>query len=299
MTGSNKVMLGKHPQPSGKAPNSLATGPLPNFLLVGAMKSGTTQLARNLSAHPECFIPRQKGTHFFDREFDKGLAWYRAQFTAATTEVAIGEASPAYMYLGEAVERIGEQLPEARLLAILRNPVTRAYSHYWHERARGREKLSFEEAIAAEDQRLEAATPVERARVAYIDRGRYLKQLLNICEYFPRDRLHVLLLDDLNASPVDSFHKVCRFLGIDDSTPLSRPTRDAGSFVEFRSMAIRDLTLRSHGFPRRVLDRLNTRRHTSYAPMDGAIRSRLLESFKRDNNALATWLGRDLSIWDT
>src|ERR671919_2133494 len=106
---------------------------LPTFLVIGAMKSGTTALINSLGKHPDVFaLPSE--IHFFDRFHDRGLDWYRERFAKARGQGAVGESTPEYMYLPHARERIVRDLPGVQLIAILRNPVERAYSHYWHNR---------------------------------------------------------------------------------------------------------------------------------------------------------------------
>lgn len=113
---------------------------LRNFLIVGAMRCGTTFLAHCLGAHPDIYIPRAKEIHYFDVHFEKGPEWYKRKFSGAKKEHAVGEATQSYMYLDYVPPRIASLLPDARLIAILRNPVDRAYSHYWFHRALGVEK---------------------------------------------------------------------------------------------------------------------------------------------------------------
>jgi hypothetical protein len=177
------------------------SGSLPNFVIIGAQKSGTTSLYAYLRAHPDVFLAPGKEIHYFDSHLDEGLDWYKAKFAGATTERTIGEATPNYMYFGEGLNRMAEVIPEARLVAILRNPVDRAYSHYWHERVRGREKLEFADAIAAEPARLATGDPQAIQCHSYVDRGRYLPQLQRVCELYPREAILVILFDDLCAAP--------------------------------------------------------------------------------------------------
>jgi hypothetical protein len=130
---------------------------LPNFVIIGAPRSGTTSLAHSLSQHPEVFVTMQvKELHFFDTNFDRGLDWYRQQFSGADAAAAkaAGEATPTYMYDETAMSRMAETVPDARLIAILRNPVDRAYSHYWMNRSLDREDLLFPVAIETEAERL-------------------------------------------------------------------------------------------------------------------------------------------------
>src|SRR4051812_9293771 len=124
-------------------------GVLPTFVVVGAMRSGTTALVRYLGAHPRVYVGR-KEVHFFDRHFDKGIDWYKSQFDAPSGVLAVGEGTPRYMFDPVAVQRMARVLPDAKLVVTIREPVARAYSHYLKNVARGVEKLAFDAAVAAE-----------------------------------------------------------------------------------------------------------------------------------------------------
>src|SRR5436189_26280 len=123
--------------------------PLPDFLILGAQKAGTTALYAYLRWHPQVTGPSFKEVSFFDRHYARGERWYRAHLPVRRRAV-VGEASPSYLFHPLAPERVARMLPEARLIALLRNPVDRAFSHYQHEVALGREQLSFEDALAGE-----------------------------------------------------------------------------------------------------------------------------------------------------
>lgn len=292
---------------SGQQLSSAATavaeaGRLPSFLIIGAMKSATTSLARYLGAHPQVFMVPQKELHYFDRLLDRGEEWYRRQFAAADGRPAAGEATPDYMYFSEVPALMARTVPQARLIAILRDPVDRAYSHYWHERARGRERLEFAEAVAAEPDRLASRDPDARRYFSYIDRGRYLRQLQRVCQYYPRESLLVLLADDLYERPLETFQGVCRFLGVDDAFLPANVGQEFNQFIMFRSLWLRDLAQRLYSGPHilravaRLLARANNRRG-AYPPLDPEIRAQVGKLFEEENAALAAWLGRDLSAW--
>src|SRR5215208_8528317 len=127
----------------GKATAKLR--PLPDFLILGAQKAGTTALYAYLRWHPQITGPSFKEVSFFDRHYARGERWYRAHLPMRRSSI-VGEASPSYLFHPLAPERVAQMLPNARLVALLRNPVDRAFSHYQHEVALGREPLSFEAA---------------------------------------------------------------------------------------------------------------------------------------------------------
>src|SRR5207248_11017166 len=163
-----------------------------------------------------------KEVSFFDRHYARGERWYRAHFPARR-RAAIGEASPSYLLHPSAPERVARMLPGARLIALLRNPVDRAFSHYQHEVALGREELSFEDALAREDERM--VGEVERMladpayfsyawwNYTYLARGRYAEQLERWLERFPADQLLVVPTDDLGDRPAETFAGVLEHLG--------------------------------------------------------------------------------------
>jgi hypothetical protein len=197
--------------------------PLPNFLILGAQKAGTTALYAYLRWHPQVTGPSFKEVSFFDRHYARGERWYRAHFPARRRP-AIGEASPSYLLHPLAPERVAALLPDARLIVLLRNPIDRAFSHYQHEVALGREPLSFEDAVAAEDERLRGE--VERMladpayfshawwNYTYVARGRYAEQIERWYAAFPRERLLVLFTEELAGEPGATYRRVLEFLGI-------------------------------------------------------------------------------------
>lgn len=275
---------------------------LPNFLIIGAMKAGSTSLARYLGAHPQVFMAPCKEVHFFDRNYDRGISWYAEHFlSAADDESAVGEATPNYLYLPEALSRMAGAVPQAKLVVILRNPVDRAYSHYWHEKARGRESLDFRRAIEAEPKRLKTADVEIRTHFSYLDQGRYLGQLKVLTRHFPRENLFIVLSEELAADPESAVRSVCRFIGVPEDVP-DNVGRTYNAHISFRSLKVRKLAhvLASGGplesFLARVVGRLNTRRGP-YPSMDQKLRRTLTDYYEEDNRALASWLGRDLSSW--
>ena len=264
-------------------------GPLPNFFIIGAMRSGTTALARYVGAHPGVFMAPEKEVHFFDRHHDRGLEWYRSRFAGHQGQPAVGEATQTYLFMPDVPARIAAVVPDAKLIAILRNPVDRAYSHFWMNRGLRTESRSPEEALTAE--------PGAPVFFPYLDRGRYLPQLQRVCEHFPRDALHVLLFEDLLARPEETFGAVCSFLGVDPAVRPENLGRQINKNVAFRSIRVRDFARKLPAPLGKVIGRLNGKPF-SYPKIDPALRRELAARFTEDNAQLAAWLGRDLSIWD-
>lgn len=222
---------------------------LPDFLVLGAMKAGSTSLYHALSQHPGVFPAATKEIHYFDNHLSEGLGWYRAFFPlrrtldaarAAGRAVATGEASPLYLVHPRVPEALSATLPDVRLVAVLRDPVERAVSHYNHNvrvsqaHGQSREPLSFAEAIAAEDERI--AGEVERiladpsynsvpfSRYTYKTRGQYAEQLERYAARFPRENLLVLQSEAFYRDVQGTMDRVFDFLGLDPwQVPDVRP----------------------------------------------------------------------------
>ncbi len=271
-------------------------GKLPNFLIIGAMKSATTSLTYYLDAHPDVYC-LQEEVHFFSRYYDQGLDWYRWQFAPATTHRAVGESSPPYMYLPHIPALMARDVPDARLIAVLRHPIDRAYSHYWHNRTRGKEPLGFGEALKAEPERLATGDLRARLQFAYLDRSRYLPQLERVVLHYPREALHVLLLEDLRDERVEAVQAVFRFLGVDDTVVPPNLDSAKNRFITYRFPGLRRPIRRLPGIFQKVAARLNIR-YTTYPPIDPGLRRELVERFREENEALGRFLGRDLSAWN-
>ncbi len=261
--------------------------PLPTFVVIGSMRSGSTSLYKYLQVHPDVFMPR-KEIHFFDRRWHHGLDWYRHRFEGYGGQPAVGEATPTYLADPVALDRMAATIPGARLLAVLRDPVDRAYSHYWMEHARDRDPRTFEQAV--DDERLTTTSPSD-----YLVRGRYAEQLADVAARFPRDHVHVLFLDDLRDRPADTYAAVCSFLGIDASFVPPLLGEKVNRFVTFRSMRVRGLRRKLPTVLRigRIVGRLNAT-DDPYVPMAASTRADLDTYFADANDALAAWLGRDL-----
>lgn len=246
--------------------------PLPDFLILGAQKAGTTALYEYLRRHPDLTGPSWKEVSFFDRHWVRGVKWYRGNFPnrARTRGKLVGEASPSYVFHPLGPARVQEVVPDARLVALVRNPVDRALSHYHHEVALGREPLSFEDALAAEDERLRGEVDRMLADPGYFSRewwghtykarGRYAEQLERWLAVFPAEQLLVVPSDDLSADPAGTHARVLEFLD-------ARPHR-------------------LDSYPR-VYER-------QYEPMSPETRERLAAEFEEPNRRLYELLGRDL-----
>lgn len=265
--------------------------PLPTFVIVGAQKCGTSSLHRLLRQHPQVHMSRTKELHFFDRHFDRGLDWYAEQFTPGRRHQHSGETTPSYMYKEGARKRLIATLPDARIVMILRNPADRAYSHYWHDvRRLEQERRSqpvpdtFEAALAQERPELLpelAGGDVEGGGtgrpLSYVGRGEYLDQVEPLEAAYGRDRLHVMLLEDLLADRTAALRGLFRFLGVDEEPAES----------------VREVHANRYRRP----DESGQVKAAEYQPMRPETRAVLVEHFTPHNERLGAWLGRDLSHW--
>jgi len=248
---------------------------LPSVLVIGAQRSGTTSLFNYLAQHPDVLPPLGKELHYFDFHYARGIRYYRGRFPYRhrLRRGALSlDATPYYMMHPLAPRRAAELLPDARLIAVLRNPVDRALSHYQHEVRGGREPLSFAEALDREAERL--AGEEERLRrepeyyswnhhrYAYTRRGLYLEQLTRWLEHYPRSQLLVLQSEWLFRNPAEATAEVHRFLG-----------------------------LRPHRLPR-YEDTYQQGRYERAMPPE--LRSRLVSYFEPHNRELFRFLGREL-----
>lgn len=212
---------------------------LPGYLVVGTKRGGSTSLADWITQHPEvapCLS--EKGTHYFDVNWTRGEAWFRSAYPKPSPGKRItGEASPYYMFHPSAPERIARTLPDVRLIACLRDPVARAWSHHAYEVSKGRETLSFEDALDAEPERL--AGEEERLRNdpayhsphwryhAYQRRGHYAEQILELQRCVGADRVLVVQSERLFADPPVELAKVWEFLGLSPFVPLDVAPQNA------------------------------------------------------------------------
>ena len=194
---------------------------LPRFLGLGVQKGGTTSLQRLLEQHPNVFLPRTKELHYFSLHYAKGEAWYRTHFDEAAAQQLCGEITPYYVFHPEAPKRISQLLPQAKLIVLLRDPVNRALSQYFHSKRLGLEPLELEKALKAEDSRLSGANEVlihpggrhqSHQEHSYLSRSRYEKQLPIWQNIYPKKQLLVLRSEDLFEQPELVWERVLKFL---------------------------------------------------------------------------------------
>jgi hypothetical protein len=238
-----------------------------NFVIGGTQKGGTSALHRFLRQHPEICMPDgRKEVHYFDSEEEfrgrPNYKHYHARFSPKRGQRVIGEATPIYMYWEPAPYRIWSYNPQMKWILLLRNPVERAFSHWNMERKRGKEPLSFAEAIAREPERCREALPLQHRLYSYVDRGFYAHQVRRLFNIFGRENCLVLLNEDLRHEHAQTLRRVFEFLDVDLSfTPPA---------------AVRE---------------------QHYDEMNHETRARLIDIFQFDVRELARLIDRDLSAW--
>lgn len=230
----------------------------PDFLVLGTMRGGTTTLYHYLARHPHIAgAVLDKELHYFDLHYDLGAEWYRSRFpTRSSLDRAarrlgsrpkVGEASPYYLFHPLVPERVAADLPEARFVAMLRDPVERAWSHYRHMVDLGYETLSFEAAIERETERL-AGTEAgfrsdprfaskEHQHHSYVARGEYATQVERWWSHVGRERLFIMRSEDFYESPRVEFERLESFLGVPKWEPESWRTYNAATSTNLPSDA--------------------------------------------------------------
>jgi hypothetical protein len=210
------------------------TGGLPDFLGIGVQKGGTTTLQRLLEQHPGACLPAAKELHYFSLHYGQGEDWYRQHFAGAASSQRRGEITPYYLFHPAAPQRIRALLPQVKLVVLLRDPVERALSQYFHSVRLGLEPLALEPALAAEEERLAGAEPALQAadgrhsshqEHSYLARSRYERQLPAWEALFPSEQLLVLRSEDFFRSPAQLWPQLLCFLGLERCAlpPLERP----------------------------------------------------------------------------
>jgi len=273
---------------------------LPDFIIVGTMKSGTSTLAHYLNQYQSIYMP-EKEIHFFDTvggykdRWEKGIEWYASQFKDAIDQQLIGEKTPTYSYLKDVPERIHEVLPNVKLIWIFRHPIDRAYSNYWHAVKNGSEKESFEYAVIHEKERLK-----ENIFQGYIERSKYSDQVKNYLEYFPAGNMCFLTLKNLKEDLPGAMQKIGEFLQIefDPATKLEHEIKNKTYLPRFKNVRYLMSTLfGSRSFVSKIERKIN-RTSKIYPKMDVTLRMKLIHEFREHNDELSEITGLNLAHWD-
>jgi hypothetical protein len=263
------------------------TARLPDLVIVGAPKAGTTTLTHWLRSHPCVEVSHDKELEFFNLHYERGLSWYLDRLPQDPGDRVVVEATPAYLSEPGVAERVAADLPDTRFVAVLREPVARAWSNFWFFRQLGLERRSWGRAMEESSD-----APTVQDRCGYLWRGRYAEQLARWDVHVGAERLHTVLFDDLVADPQAEYDRICAFAGIGpaplpgrESVNTTRQPRSAGLQRALSSPTAGRLRGRLYAW------NAEGRPVPARDPRDeAALRSR----FASANDALARRLGRPL-----
>ena len=293
---------------------------LPNFLIIGAAKAGTTSLYSYLDQHPQIFMSAEKEPRFFALEGEElhfqgptqninqfsvtDMETYQQLFAGVTDEIAIGEASTLYLHSPKALERIRHYIPEAKIVVGLRDPAERAFSSYVHLVRDGFESLSFAESLDAEPERIQNNW---QPLWFYQQRGFYAQQMKQYINAFGAENIHVYLYEDLAADSLAIAQTIYRFLGVDtDFVPDL--TRENVSGVPKNKLIQRLLTkdnplkaaikpLVPKQLRRNMADKVKQQNLGKKPVLLPEIRQQLTSLYREDILRLQDLIDRDLSSW--
>jgi len=274
---------------------------LPNFLIIGSQKSGTTSLFHVLRQHPQVFMPERKEVNFFflQQKYRRGSEYYQGYFAPAPPDaLAVGEASPGYICHPDTPARIHQLLPNARLILTVRNPIDRAYSQYWDNRRSLSEPLTFAQVV---DVALEPT--YHPGRLGYFSRGTYIQYIQRYLEYIPKENLLVLRFGELKHSPGSFYRRVFQFLGVDPDfhTPaMTASFNPAAVWENYLYHWFFTHPSRTRWLPAKLrrFTFFGPRTPWQYPPMEDRLHQKLLEFYRPWNAKLAEYFSQDLSSWD-
>lgn len=298
----------------------------PNFFIIGSVKCGTTTLYSYLQKSPQVFMPVQKEPHYFIREvhdlsyqgpndddffvkYPKSLIEYERLFRDAESEELVGEASTMYMVYQDVANKLFEYSPEAKIIAIIRNPIERAFSHYLHHIREGTVVAkSFKEAIRDE---LEGKRDTWAPQRRYIEVGRYADQLNRYLKVFPRNQVLILKFDDFIAAPNKVLSKASKFLGIDNIFHEKEIKKHNASGVPkidiLHSFYLKSLRFSRKTFPflthsplsklRKKIDNTYRNNFLKKPEMDKATRELLTQIYQKEVEKIHEITGFNLSDW--
>lgn len=271
---------------------------LPGFVIIGAMKAGTTSLFRWLGEHPETLLPRTKEPDFFgdDQNWMRGLSWYADLFEDAPSPRLGGEASVSYSDPTRsliAASRMASVLPDARLIFVARDPVARLRSHYQHEVLRGRERRAFTIALGDPGS-------------IYVTRSLYFSCLEPYILRFPRSQIHIVRFEDLFGPTDDAWSRLLTYL---DLTPWPRPSSHVNRSAQRMqfSRPMKFLWSANLQRPPRVVPRivrravkplfLRRRQSPLFITADDPVPRHVLKAISDDAQRLLGWLGSNTPLW--
>ena len=290
---------------------------IPNFLIVGAAKSGTTSLYHYLRQHPDIFMPEWKelslfiGDSFGPLHRVKRPRYYQKVFSKVQNQTAVGEASTAYLFDEEAPKIIKEQLGTIRIIIILRDPVAMSYSLYNHQlRREGETVEDFEEALARENDRRRDPEFRKKcygwhANYYYYQRGLYYKQVRRYLDIFGKDHVLIILFEELASEPLGVLKKTFQFLEVDDTfVPQIKVHNPGGGILKIPSFwEDTGLFLKTYQFIfsknliKKIPHLIRNLGRKPPPPIDSITAQKLRNKFYEDICQLERLIGKDLSIW--
>lgn len=271
----------------------------PDFLIIGAMKSGSSSIAVHCSKHKEIAIPKRE-VHFFDQEvnYQKGIDWYDKELKnhATFNTKTFGEKTPAYMYYESCASLIKKMNPNLKLVWIFRNPIERSYSHYWHAVKKGNEKLSFEKAIQKEIKDYNSVGEFNR----YLERGDYQKFIKIYLKYFSEDQMHFIKFEDFKDKPIEILNKLFDFLEVDSNNfKFQNKISNKTNLPKFPLLLY--YTRQVFGKDSRAFDFVHSRlksKKFGYPKMEKNTELFLSNYFQDKNAELTKLIGMNVSDWN-
>ena len=268
---------------------------MPDFLIVGAMKAGSTTLMDYLVSHPEVGIPAEE-INYFDKDsnYKKGEKWYSSWFKSFTSQNIIGEKTPAYCYDPKVAERVYQQNPKMKLIWILRNPVKRTYSNYWHYIRIGKENLSVGDCLDLEDERVK-----KDIYKGYFKRSVYVDQVNRYLQFFPTEQMHFIIFEDFVNNPERGLVELSQFLEIVPAEFTQKPLVSNKGYRPFSIPA--EYYARKffgYGLVHKIVHNINKLLGSKYTPIDPKLEETLYDKFRPYNDQLSNVLSKDLTVWN-
>jgi hypothetical protein len=284
---------------------------LPNFLVIGAEKSATTWLYNRLKEHPDIFMPETKEIHFFnkyDSNFNEkdifnenNLGYYKKFFKRFNGEKAIGEVTPMYLCDPYAPKRIKQILPKVKLIAILRNPIDRAYSHYWMAKSKGHTDLNFKKIV-------------ENKEDKFIKRGLYFNQLKKYYDLFDQCQIKIIIFSEIKKNEELVLKDIYNFLDVNSDFITENLNNRENSSSKYRSKFLVNFISRTSdlfrlklkmGFIINFLKKIGVadfikninKESYNYPKMKDEYREKLIDYYKKENYRLSKLINKNLDYW--
>lgn len=279
---------------------------LPEFIILGPQKCATTWMYRCLKEHPDVYMPDTDSIHFFDIHYEKGKNWYANFFAEYDGESVVGEETPSYIRDNAVPRRLEDNLPNTKLIISVRNPMDRAYSHYWHEKSKGKISFKFGKVFENYDLYQNWVVP-----------GFYHRHVQRFLERFPEDQMKLVFFDDLVDDDEAFIQDIYEFIGADATYRPSfvnetvNEAREKFGFQSINRVYYQLFEFVQANFPGLIKNMLHPfhilYRHgivntfggkTEYDQgMDPTVRRRLEELYVNDIHQLENYTGREFEHW--